>query len=99
MSDGFAVDPDAVVAHAAAVDEYAGKVAQTADAGSRLGLDAFGVVGRFFAWSMMDAARRCSQDLADLGKAGTASASALRVTADAYRAVEAGAVAGFGQVR
>ena len=98
---GFAVDPDALDVHAAAVDGLAGDVAQGAAAEvTGTGQADFGVlIGNTLGFEVRSLAQHFERSLRATGQALAASADALRATADGYRQAEAdstGAVAATG---
>lgn len=89
MSGGFQVDPDTLDSLADGIDMLADRVRRAADAGSRIGLDDYGIVGRIFAGSVVEAAHTCARGVDTLGGAGHATATGLRAAAVSYRAAEA----------
>jgi hypothetical protein len=58
VSDGFTVDPEPLSGHAEQVDGYAGHLESVAKAAQPIGIDAYGIVGRTFSGSAIDAATR-----------------------------------------
>ncbi|GAY11035.1 hypothetical protein [Pseudonocardia sp. N23] len=100
---GFAVDADAVDAHAGDVEGRAGRVRTAAKAGTTVGPDAFGLVGKamsfFFTDHVITASTTLTTTLDDLGAAGERHGQALRDTVARYRDVEARIAAGFGGPR
>ena len=96
--DGFTVDPESLSGHAGSVDGYSGHLRTVAAAARPIGLDAYGVVGRAFAGSAVDAATRGCGALGELAIAAAAYRGDLqaclsdyllvdREVADAFRAI------------
>jgi hypothetical protein len=88
VSDGFTVDPESLSGHAGTVDGYAGHLRTVAAAARPIGLDAYGVVGRTFAGSAVDAAARGSGALAELAAAAAAYRGDLQACLSAYLLVD-----------
>lgn len=99
MSGGFQVDPDALDRRGEEVRRLSGRVGRAADAGSLIGPDDYGLVGRVFAGSVVDAAQGCARGIGTLARAGADTATALAASAAAYRSAEASAAAGFRRIR
>jgi hypothetical protein len=88
MSDGFTVDPENLSRHAGSVDGYAGHLRKVAAAARPIGLDAYGVVGRAFAGSAVDAATRGSGALGELAIAAAAYRADLQACLSDYLLVD-----------
>lgn len=93
--DGFRVDDAAVSEHASVIDALTGRVRTAAAAGTPLGADAYGVVGRVFAVSAQAAASRSEQSLTQLAGCADRIGEDLRATLHRYREAERRAAALF----
>jgi hypothetical protein len=88
VSDGFTVDPESLSGHAGCVDGYAGHLRTVAAATRPIGIDAYGVVGRAFAGSAVDAATRGRGALAELAIAAAAYRGDLQACLSDYLLVD-----------
>ncbi|MDN5919153.1 MAG: hypothetical protein L0I76_29345 [Pseudonocardia sp.] len=84
MSDGFAVEPGALRAHAEHVAQVEVRVGAAVPGSQTLSDDAYGVVGQVFAGAAVSAMATGSAAVADLRRALVVSAGGLRAVASDY---------------
>ena len=94
--DGFRVDDGALSRHAADVDALTARLRTAAGAGTPLGLDAYGVIGRVFAAAAVDAAATASTSVAELAAGGQSLGDGVRATIRDYQEAERRVAAPFG---
>jgi hypothetical protein len=86
--DGFTVDPESLSGHAGRVDGYAGHLRTVAASARPIAIDAYGIVGRAFAGSAVDAATRGCGALGELATAAAAYRGDLQACLSAYLLVD-----------
>ena len=85
MTDGgYTVDVVMLARHGADVGAVAGKIREAAVAGSRLGPDAYGLVGRVFSGAAIRGAQGAARAVTTLADAGARTAQHLGEAAAAY---------------
>lgn len=99
MSDGFAVDPGRIRAHAEAVEALEGRVGAAVPGPQTLSGDAYGQVGQAFAAAAVSAMGTGAAAVADVRRALAGIAGGLRTAASDYENVDLRVARMFGADR
>jgi hypothetical protein len=97
--DGFRVDDGVLSRHAQDVDALTARLHLAGDAGTPLGLAAYGVIGQVFAVAAVDATATAARSVARLAEGGQALGDGVRAAVRDYQEAERRVAAPFGEGR
>ena len=97
--DRIRLDDAVLSRHAQDLDALAARLRTAAAAGTPLGLEAYGVIGRVFAAAAVDATATTSRSVAGLAEGAQAIGDGVRATVRAYQEAERRIAAPFGTGR
>lgn len=99
MSEGLAVDLEALDEHAQAVEVHAERMRQVAEAARPLDLQAYGLIGQAFATTVMGTVAEGSAAIGELSRSIEDVAAGVRACHDSYQDAEQRHTSAFGGPR
>jgi hypothetical protein len=97
MTDGFTVDPAVLDDHAFRLRDFVDALREASTKGEALNIDAYGVVGRNYAGTVVEASKEIDKVIDDLCTAGGAIPHVVGAVADDYQATDETVADSFGR--